>query len=161
MDHNGASGPRQCTNGTTPNSSSSRLTLEDRLRARVRGVGSEGGLSCPCACGPCGSWVHYADSLDGPFQQLAVPFNTKNKTSEGTGFVMDNPAPYIFENGTVLVLFRKINWCVTSNPPTCSRATRALTEIWLARAPSFRGPYEIIGDEPGKKPHIFCCATLH
>lgn len=105
--------------------------------------------------------MHYADSLDGPFQQLAVPFNTKNKTSEGTGFVMDNPAPYIFENGTVLVLFRKINWCVTSNPPTCSRATRALTEIWLARAPSFRGPYEIIGDEPGKKPHIFCCATLH
>ena len=110
--------------------------------------------------GPCGSWVHFADSLDLPFQQLAVPFNTKNKTSEGTGFVMDNPAPYIFENGTVLVLFRKINWCAASNPPTCSRATRALTEIWLARAPSFRGPYEIIGDEPGKKPHIFC-ATLH
>ncbi len=92
--------------------------------------------------------MHFADSLDGPFQQLPVPFNTKNKTTEGTGFVMDNPAPYIFENGTVLVLFRKINWCATSNPPTCSRATRALTEIWLARAPSFRGPYEIIGDEP-------------
>lgn len=45
------------------------------------------------------------------------------------------------------MLFRKLNWCAMVNPPTCT-TPRALTEIWLARAPSFRGPYEVVGDGP-------------
>jgi hypothetical protein len=129
VNHNGPEGPRQCTNGTTPPGYSH--SLPDRLR----GLGADASAGpCPCACGPCGSWVHHAASLDGPFERLAVPFNTINKTTEGEGFVMDNPAPYIFPNGTTLVLFRKLNFCAMQNPPTCKQ-TRALTEIWLVRSP--------------------------
>ena len=120
--HNGRQ-PRHCTNGTTPNGSSA-ASLAARLRHREEAM-------CPCACGPCSSWVHHAPSLAGPWTRLAVPFNTKNKTSggPGEGFVMDNPAPYIFPNGTVLLLTRKINWCFMQK--NCDQP-RPITEIWLA-----------------------------
>ena len=152
----GGGQPRHCTNGTTPNGSST-ASLAARLRQGEEGM-------CPCACGPCGSWVHHAPSLAGPWTRLAVPFNTKNKTSggPGEGFVMDNPAPYVFPNGeppryrwhlgcilprvpaislrtgTVLLLTRKINWC--SMHKNCDQP-RPITEIWLAKAPSYDSLY--------------------
>ena len=54
----------------------------------------------------------------------------------------DNPSPWIYPNGTVLMLSRKYN------------GTRAKAHeephdtIWLIRAPSFRGPYELVFDRP-------------
>lgn len=75
---------RQCINGTTPNTSYYHA-LSDRRWQNAEAAG------CPCACSPCGSWVHHSASLDGPFERLAVPFNTRNRTTEGSGFVMDNP----------------------------------------------------------------------
>eukprot|EP01052_Picozoa_sp_SAG31_P033662 SAG31_NODE_3833_length_3838_cov_2.158866_2_plen_379_part_00 len=131
---------RNCTDGTTPPPPATELT-HSQWEGHTRDSG------CPGVVSPCGSWVHFSPSLAGPFQRMQVPFNTRNKTTESTGFVMDNPAPFIFENGTVILLIRKINNCAFSRPSSCSRP-RALTEIWLARAPSFRGPYEIIGDAP-------------
>ena len=47
-----------------------------------------------------------------------------------------NPAPYIFVNGTVLALFRIYN----------STPARPTSRIFAMRAPSFRGPYEVLGE---------------
>ena len=49
----------------------------------------------------------------------------------------DNPAPYIFENDTVLMLARKSN-----------HSAAVSSTIWLIRAPSYRGPYEHVHDRP-------------
>ena len=139
--------PRRCTNGTSPPS------------ATIAGTSYTG---CPGAVSPCGSYVSFSSSLSGAFTTIEVPFNIENKTSAGSGFVMDNPAPYVFPNGSVLVLFRKINFGhqagASSVPPhtagvrgtdkSCTAATTAITQIWLATAPSFRGPYTVRGHEP-------------
>ena len=137
--------PRQCHNGTTPPSPSPTMwppssASGDQLpvASLSQWVGtSRSGTGCPCACTGCGSWLHAASDLSGPFEQVKVEFPGD--------FEMDNPAPYVFPNGTVIVLSRRINNCASGDPraPRCANGT-ALTEIWLMRAPSFRGPYTLV-----------------
>lgn len=159
----GVTQPKNCTNGTTPDGTQMPVlpvgTVTGATFSSVQHVGTRAMLAhttaqdpslCPCACGPCGSWVHTAPSLGGPWRRQSLSFNAANKTTGGSGFVLDNPAPYVFDNGTVLVLTRKINWCVMH--PPCDKP-RALTEVWLARAPQLIGPYEIIGDDPVRLQH--------
>jgi hypothetical protein len=84
-------------------------------------------------------YVHYSSSFEGPFQRLNLTL-PPGHTPVGWGY--DNPAPWIFDNGTVLMLSRKYN----------GTAAHAHIEphdtIWLVRADSFKGPYELVFDRP-------------
>merc|ERR1711957_471330 len=71
----------------------------------------------------------FAQSLDGPWEAL----NATIANPQGAKFLIDNPAPYFFENGTVLMLGR-----------LGGSTVRTIT------APSWRGPYTL-GPLAGKK----------
>lgn len=86
--------------------------------------------------GDGGAFIHTAPSLDGPW----TPW--RNSTSVDVSFPpgswtssIDNPAPYIFENGTTLLFFRS---------ETCPEGWGNLAPacIGVARAPTWQGPYE-------------------
>lgn len=113
---------KHCKNGTTPNSTvqASRSTTE--LQAEY---------STP--------YIHASKNLSGPFERVNISLPAGHVPIRwGT----DNPAPYIFKNGTVLMLTRKYNG-------TAARLKIVPHDtIWLVRAPSFKGPYELVFDHP-------------
>ena len=83
-------------------------------------------------------YIHASKSLQGPFERVNVTSPPGSPLSWGS----DNPAPYIFPNGTVLMLTRKYNG-------TRAKAHQEPHDtIWLVRAPSFDGPYEFVFDRP-------------
>merc|ERR1711871_1363001 len=90
-------------------------------------------------------FIHYSKSLDGPFERLNISLPPGLSVSFGN----DNPAPYIFPNGTVLMLIRYYN------------STRAKNHIephdtiYLVTAPSFRGPYSLVFNRPVFKDENF------
>ena len=88
------------------------------------------------------AFVQVSDSLLGPW----VPFN--NNTGVTVSFPaqswtrsIDNPAPFIFENGTTLLFFRS---------ETCPAGWGALAPacIGVARADTWQGPYTSLFAEP-------------
>ena len=119
-----------CTNGTTPRKSGAEL---ERLRApkplRSDGVGD---TTCEEAHDCLPPVIHESTSLSGPWKRVGMrgvyppQFPTTNGGTRIRGAL--NPAPVIFDNGTVLALY-KVN-----------------QTIWAMRAPDYRGPYEAIGE---------------
>ena len=119
-----------CTNGTTPRTPG--LTGESELeRARAADIycdeDEEGSTCLPPV-------IHEADSLDGPWERVSIEGSYPRQfpgSAAGQGLMITgtkNPAPVIFENGTVLALYK--------NNRT----------IWAMRAPHYKGPYEAIGE---------------
>ena len=119
-----------CTNGTTPHKSKEELK---RLRApkpsRSDGVGD---TTCEEAHDCLPPVIHESTSLSGPWKRVEMrgvyppQFPTSNGGTRIRGAL--NPAPIIFDNGTVLALY-KVN-----------------QTIWAMRAPDYTGPYEAIGE---------------
>jgi hypothetical protein len=112
-----------CTNGTTP--------------------GTTGGVTprtysppdtCPHYRG--GAYIHYSKSLDGPWVS-AGPLQTATTGCPGCGD--SNPAPYIFPNGTVLMLGRSKDVTRVPGKPTVFGHN-----LWLYRAASWNATYEWI-----------------
>lgn len=120
-----------CSNGTTP----AALAAAPEGGRRVRRAGGASGQ----AVFSQQPYVHASTSLAGPFQRVnySVP-----PGSESVGWGSDNPAPYIFPNGTVLMLTRKYNGT------RAKEHIKPHDTIWLVRAPSFRGPFELVYDRP-------------
>ena len=117
-----------CTNGTTPRRS------EDGELKRLRQLraGEQGDATCEESHDCLPPVIHESTSLSGPWKRVemrgAYPpqFPTSNGGIKIRGAL--NPAPVIFENGTVLALY-KVN-----------------QTVWAMRAPDYRGPYEAIGE---------------
>jgi hypothetical protein len=109
-----------CTDGTTP-----------RTTGGVRPRHWQPAETCK---GEGGTHVHYSKSLEGPWLS-AGPLKTDTTGCLGCGD--SNPAPWIFPNGTVLMLGRSKD--VTRNP-----GEKAIFghNLWLYRAPSWNATYE-------------------
>eukprot|EP00039_Didymoeca_costata_P016025 m.279947 g.279947 ORF g.279947 m.279947 type:complete len:381 (-) comp16323_c11_seq86:228-1370(-) len=84
-------------------------------------------------------YVHYSSSLSGNYTRLNI---TLPADAKPLSWGSDNPAPFIFPNGTVLMLTRKYNSTRAKHGP------QPHDTIWLVRAPSFKGPYEFVFDHP-------------
>lgn len=78
-------------------------------------------------------YIHVAHSLSGEWEKAEVQGAPQGAPASDFGW--DNPAPFVYPNGTVLLLTRY-------NVPGWSA-------IWVSRAPSFRGPYEFISGHGG------------
>lgn len=100
------------------------------------------------------AFVEVADSVLGPWTSfnnntgVTVSFPPGSWTNS-----IDNPAPYIFENGTTLLFFRS---------ETCPKNWGALAPacIGVARADTWQGPYTSLFTEPithpeGEDPAVF------
>jgi hypothetical protein len=84
-------------------------------------------------------YLHTAKLLAGPFQRVNFSLPAGHTP---VGWGSDNPAPFVFENGTVLMLTRKYNG-------TASKLHIVPHDtIWLVRAQSYLGPYELVHDKP-------------
>ena len=111
----------KCTNGTTPNST------EGSLRPHTPWPPMTGN----CTAGPRGV-IHYSKSLNGPWRSaggLTVAASPKPPPVAG----ISNPTPYIFPNGTVIMLGRG---------PDEDRKTHVRNHnIFLYRAPTWNSTY--------------------
>ena len=84
-------------------------------------------------------FLSVSKSLDGPFKPVNF---TLPPGHTALGWGNDNPAPYVFENGTVLMLTRKYNG-------TAAKLHIVPHDtIWRVRAPSYEGPYELVFNRP-------------
>jgi len=108
---------KHCNNGTTPNLTATKLFGEYSSQPHILA----------------------SKSLDGPFVRVNV---TLPAGHTAVGWGNDNPAPFIFENGTVLMLTRKYNGTAHSHH------IEPHDTIWLVRASSYEGPYELVFDTP-------------
>ena len=119
-----------CTNGTTPHKPEEELRqLRAPKPSRSDGVGD---TTCEEAHDCLPPVIHESTSLSGPWKRVEMrgvyppQFPTSNGGTRIRGAL--NPAPIIFDNGTVLALY-KVN-----------------QTIWAMRAPDYTGPYEAIGE---------------
>ena len=124
-----------CSNGTTPRP----------LAGTASPIGPAGATFSP--------EIHASASLRGPFVRVnisGVPAGIAPPRGAS------NPAPYIFENGTALVLFRLYN----SSVPL---GTHPTSRIFVMRAPSFAGPYEVLSEiyHPAGFPVFNSSAVTH
>lgn len=84
--------------------------------------------------------VAYSKSLNGPWARLDTPIlDTKPETFYS--FLTSNPAPWINEDGSVLLVFKSRKY--KENFPF-----RSSMAIGVASAPNFMGPYKLLSDEP-------------
>jgi hypothetical protein len=110
-----------CTNGSTPGSTHPLTLTRGPLWTHLQ-------------------YVHYATSLAGPWLRENFTTPTGGNRSD-IRWGNDNPAPYIFpENGTVLMLTRRYQSPKLGVEPHDT--------IWLVTAPSWRGPYRFVHDQP-------------
>lgn len=136
-----------CSNGTTP---------ELARRSRARG---ESG----CSIASDFASIFYSESPWGPWQQhmISVPQVTVNGIT-WPGYT-GNPSPLILPNGTSILLFRNYigenDKCIRAGGRPSKGSYPGCTLIGLARAPHWRGPYEVV---PGpivptqqEDPHIY------
>lgn len=78
-------------------------------------------------------------SLDGPWERLDQPIlDTKGGTFYS--FLTSNPAPVVHADGSVLMVFKSRRYQ--------SDGKHSSMMLGLARAPHYRGPYTVVGDEP-------------
>jgi len=120
---------KDCSNGTTPPS--------NRLRGEW-------------GCGVASDFasVFYGPTPEGPWQQhrIDVPKVTINGVSwpNYTG----NPSPLILANGTTLLMFRNYirneTECLRIGGKLSTGSYPGCTLIGVARAPHWRGPYEVV-----------------
>lgn len=84
--------------------------------------------------------VAWSESLDGPWTRLDEPvLDTRPNTFYS--FLTSNPAPWINEDGSVLLIFKSRSY-KEDFPYQSSMA------IGVAGAPHFKGPYKLLSDEP-------------
>lgn len=84
--------------------------------------------------------VAWSNSLDGPWTRLDAPvLDTRPETFYS--FLTSNPAPWINEDGSVLLIFKSRQY--KEEFPYQSSMS-----IGVAGAPHFMGPYELRSDEP-------------
>lgn len=79
--------------------------------------------------------MHVSDSPDGPwaYMQAAVPRDNPTIASGADiGASADNPAPFMFSNGSVLMLSRSYDM------------EAKLSRVWVSVAPGLGGPYRIV-----------------
>eukprot|EP00040_Diaphanoeca_grandis_P004362 m.28339 g.28339 ORF g.28339 m.28339 type:complete len:412 (-) comp15902_c0_seq1:204-1439(-) len=121
-----------CTNGTTPNNSDRDTHQLDRTQRPALPTETE-----PITYSEQ-PYVHSSSSLTGNFTRInfTLPAGAKS-----VSYGSDNPAPYIFENGTVLMLSRKYNGTKDAH----GNYYKPHDTIWVVRAQSFKGPYELVG----------------
>eukprot|EP00040_Diaphanoeca_grandis_P016462 m.84913 g.84913 ORF g.84913 m.84913 type:complete len:397 (-) comp25820_c0_seq1:112-1302(-) len=109
----------KCTNGSSP---------------YANGLRTPSGKWPAATCGPQhGDYIHVSDSIDGPWTNAGAINITADHGSS-------NPAPWIFANGTVLMLGRSKDAGVQSS----SSGRHADHNIWLYRAASWNSTYEWI-----------------
>ena len=108
------------------------------------------------AAGPGGrqAFVERAPSLEGPW----TPFNDNtgvvvNFPADSWTTLVDNPAPYIFENGTTLLFFK-------GKPCPPGWGNLAPMCLGVARADTWQGPYTALFSQPithpeGEDPAVF------
>jgi hypothetical protein len=123
-----------CTNGSTP---LQRVAgLNHRLRPRQTGptLSTEDQEVLPYLA------IHSSNgSVDGPWERHWIKW--KEPTFNTSWFGSNNPSPYVFENGTVLMLVAA--WNCTDPIAGCHNGT-----IYVTRAPSWQGPYEVVSSIP-------------
>eukprot|EP00040_Diaphanoeca_grandis_P007491 m.41121 g.41121 ORF g.41121 m.41121 type:complete len:447 (-) comp18709_c0_seq2:30-1370(-) len=107
----------QCFNGTTPGTTSLKPP--------------PGWAPETCAVRDMSIRVHYSPSLDGPWLQsnISLP-DVPYVASPGS-----NPAPLIFDNGTVLVMTRSANQMIING------TDQHYQNVWLFSAPSWNSTY--------------------
>jgi len=109
-----------CTNGTTP--ATNKHKKHNTQNVKMNNTCSD----------EFGSIVLYSDSLNGPWNNIQV---LAPKVPNTFPYSTDNPAPYIFPNGTTYVMYR--SWNQNGDPNT----NRSL--VGLAYADKWMGPYTI------------------
>ena len=87
-----------------------------------------GGAAAPRTCGGEFTEVLAAPTLEGPWA-FSTAFGPSQASPPSFPFSVDNPSPYFFPNGSVMVMFR-------SYQPYHS-------QIGIARAPHWRGPWTL------------------
>jgi len=80
------------------------------------------------------------------------PWSTETILGNATIHRETNPSPLVFENGTVLLAVCR-RWAKAGSPEN------EYKDVWMLRAPTFRGPYEyitkanirglVMGEDPG------------
>ena len=119
-----------CTNGTTPNTTGG-----------VRPRQWEPQNTCPSTPpdGKNSAHIHYSKSLDGPWKSTGrlIP-----SAAGCHGCGISNPAPFIFPNGTVLMIGRGKDSVRTPGMPVVTGHN-----LWLYRASSWNSTYVWV---PGK-----------
>lgn len=84
--------------------------------------------------------IAYSKNINGPWKRLDHPIlETKNETFYS--FLTSNPAPWINEDGSVVLLFKSRKY--NKQFPYHSNM-----KIGVATAPSFKGPYAVAKNEP-------------
>ena len=118
-----------CTNGTTPRTPGLSGELAKARADSSADVFCDEGRKGANCLPPV---IHEAESLSGPWRRVALEGAYPPQFPGGNGGLditgAKNPAPFIFENGTVLALYKKNQ------------------TIWAARAPRYTGPYEALGE---------------
>jgi len=134
-----------CTNGTTP--AVDALASQAAVLRAAQPVFSQQPS------------LHASKSLSGPFQRVNFSLPPGHTT---VSWGSDNPAPFIFANGTVLMLTRKYN------RTAAKLDIQPHDTIWLVRADSFKGPYTLVFDRPvfqgekfNEEVRLTCIAGLH
>eukprot|EP00937_MAST-01D_sp_MAST-1D-sp2_P004571 g4571.t1 len=116
-----------CSNGTTPHVIEIPTAASQPAPLRAGPIGPAGADFSP--------EIHASPSLHGPFTRVQIRGVPVGLEPRGAS----NPAPYIFPNGTALVLFRLYNASVPEGVHPTSR-------IFAMRAPSFKGPYAVLAE---------------
>jgi hypothetical protein len=111
---------KNCTDGTTP--------------GHPGGVHPDSWMPAPTCPLEHGTFIHSSKSLDGPWTGSKLLTNTTGCTNCGDS----NPAPYIFPNGTVIMLGRTKD------------SSNQRHNIYLYRAPSWNSTYQWV---PGGGPN--------
>jgi len=93
--------------------------------------------------------IHWSRSLDGPWDRLNISGVPAGEMPRGAS----NPAPFIFDNGTTIALFRVYN----------ATPVHHTSRIFVMRAASFVGPYEVLGEafHPGGSPTFNSSVSSH
>jgi len=107
-----------CTNGTTPVAVAGQQRCGGLPRSEIPRAAAQGSLVAPSAL--------FSPTLGGPWTALK---------SAGGGAGCNNPAAYIFPNGTTLLICK----VMTGSPPS-----DAIRTMQVAVAPSWRGPYTVV-----------------
>eukprot|EP01043_Picozoa_sp_COSAG02_P050836 COSAG02_NODE_5276_length_4478_cov_1.851108_1_plen_234_part_10 len=140
-----------CTNATTPTNLGAMDEEPPPLKQQRRQVATCGHTaertSVFVSASPTGPWEQHLLELKGHTIN-GVAWPPTNSTSR-LGRRNGNPTAYIFENGTVLLLFRSEyatdGDCVAVGGILTATYRPGCTLVGLARAQSWRGPYDVLG----------------
>lgn len=95
-----------------------------------------------CIAGRWGKRIGIATSKspDGPWKRLDAPV-LDVKPDAYYNFLTSNPSPLIKEDGSVILLFKSRDY-------NDNGITKGDMSISVATAPSYNGPYEVVGEKP-------------